>query len=186
MNKEQEEENKIDNKKKKIASKIIKKDTDTQIDAFRAEVCNHKLKLTILNIFIFIIFGIIITRFIINPYCIKKKNIQKDVLSFHNVLIKNYYKYTNTDNILLLVLFIIIIIIFLSFNIIELQNIGIILLITFITAIAQEGGQFLTGALLSGITAYLFIRLKTYFNTKNHKLDQCNDDIITIIKNKFK
>jgi Na+/H+-translocating membrane pyrophosphatase len=89
------------------------------------------------------------------------------------------------DNIFLFIIFCFIIIIFLTFNVIELQNIGIILLITFFTAIAQEGEEFLLGAVLSGITAYLFIRLKTYFSSKNHKLDKCGISNLEYVKHKW-
>ena len=74
---------------------------------------------------------------------------------------------------------------FLSFNLFELQNIGIILLMSFITAIAQEGEEFLLGAIISGITVYIFIILKAYYNSTDKKLNECSDDIPTIIKRKF-
>ena len=174
---------KINKVKKKISSNIIKKNTKDQISVIDAEICDHRLKLTVLNTLIIIILILTLYKLFIKPSFlhIKKNNTNKLYKAFK----KYYSKYTNTDNIFLFIIFIFIIIIFLSFNVIELQNIGIILLITFITAIAQAGEDFLLGAIVSGITAYLFIRLKTYFNTKNHKLDECNIDTMTYIKHKF-
>jgi len=90
------------------------------------------------------------------------------------------------DNIFLFIIFCFIVAIFLTFNVIELQNIGIILIITFFTAIAQEGEEFLLGAVLSGITAYLFIRLKTYFSSSNHKLDECGVNNWEYLKHQWK
>jgi hypothetical protein len=179
-----EEENIISDKiKKKIASNIIDKNTENQINIIKAEVCSHKLKLTILNILIVIILIIIIYRFIIEPYILKIKS--NDFISFRKILKKYYNKYTNSKNIYLFIVFILIICVFLSFNLFELQNIGIILLMSFITAIAQEGEEFLLGAIISGITVYIFIILKAYFNSKDKKLNECSDDIPTIIKRKF-
>ena len=172
-----------DKLKKKIASKIISKDTQRQTNIIRAEICDHKLKLTLLNILIIVIFLIILHRFVIQPYFLGVKD--DNILLFHKIIKKYYNKYTSPKNIFLFILFILIIIIFLSLNIAILQNIGIVLLITFVTAIAQEGEEFLLGALLSGISVYIFIRVKTYFDNKNYKLDKCGDNIFTIIKNKF-
>jgi hypothetical protein len=178
------EENIISDKNKiKIATNIINKNAQNQINIIKAEVCNHKLKLTILNILIIIILIIIIYRFIIKPYFLKQQN--NDFISFHKILKKYYNKYTNSKNIYLFLIFILIICVFLSFNLFELQNIGIILLMSFITAIAQEGEEFLLGAIISGITVYIFIILKAYFNSKDKKLNECSDDILTIIKRKF-
>lgn len=178
------EENIVSNKKKiKIATNIINKNTQNQINIIKAEVCNHKLKLIILNILIIMILIIIIYRFIVEPYFFKKKS--NDFISFHKILKKYYKKYTNSKNIYLFIIFILIICVFLSFNLFELQNIGIILLMSFITAIAQEGEEFLLGAIISGITVYVFIILKAYYNSKDKKLNECSDDIFTIIKRNF-
>ena len=122
-------------------------------------------------------------RFIIEPYFFKKKS--NDFISFRKILKKYYNKYTNSKNIYLFTLFILIICVFLSFNLFELQNIGIILLMSFITAIAQEGEEFLLGAIISGITVYIFIILKAYYNSSDKKLNECSDDIFTIIKRKI-
>ena len=180
-----EEENILNNKvKKKIASEIIKKNTISETNVIRAEICDQKLKLTILNILIIIFILLLTNQFIIQPFFFKEYT--HNSLKFHKVIKKYFDKYTNPKNLLLFVIFILIILIFLSLNVIELQNIGIILLITFITAIAQEGKEFLLGAIFSGITAYIFIRLKTYFSSKNTKIYECDDDVITLIKRKFK
>ena len=179
-----EESNNINDKlKKRIASKIINKNTQNQTNIIRAEICDHKLKLTLLNILIIIIFLIMIHRFIIKPYFFDYK--ENNILLFHKIIKKYYNKYTSSKHIFLFILFILIIIIFISLNIEILQNIGIVLLITFITAIAQEGEEFLLGALFSGISVYIFIRIKTYFGNNNYKLDKCGDNIFTIIKKKF-
>ena len=181
----EEEEVKLKiSEKKKISKKIISKDTKQQTRVIRAEVCDHRLKLLILNILILIVCLLMIYRLFIQPYFFPSE--RKNITHFHKVLIKYYKKYTNMDNIFLFIIFCFIIIIFLSFNVIELQNIGIILLITFFTAIAQEGEEFLLGAILSGITAYLFIRLKTYFNSKNHKLDECGINNWEYFKHQWK
>ena len=179
-----EESNNINDKLKKIiASKIINKNTQYQANIIRAEICDHKLKLTLLNILIIIIILIMIHRFIIKPYFFDYK--ENNILLFHKIIKKYYNKYTSSKNIFLFILFVLIIIIFISLNIEILQNIGIVLLITFITAIAQEGEEFLLGALFSGISVYIFIRIKTYFVNNNYKLDKCGDNIFTIIKKKF-
>ena len=179
-----EEENILSNKNKtKIATNIINKNTQNQINIIKAEVCNHKLKLTILNILIMIILIIITHRFIIEPYFFNKKS--HDFISFRKILKKYYNKYTNSKNIYLFIVFILIIIVFLSFNLFELQNIGIILLMSFITAIAQEGEEFLLGAIISGITVYIFILLKAYYNSTDKKLNECSENIFTIIKRNF-
>ena len=178
------EENIISDKKKiKMATNIINKNAQNQINIIKAEVCNHKLKLIILNILIVIILIIITYRFIIEPYFFKKKS--PDFISFRKILKKYYNKYTSSKNIYLFIVFILIIIVFLSFNLFELQNIGIILLMSFITAIAQEGEEFLLGAVISGITVYIFIILKAYYNSKDKKLNECSENIFTIIKRKF-
>ena len=45
-----EESNNINDKlKKRIASKIINKTTQNQTNIIRAEICDHKLKLTLLK-----------------------------------------------------------------------------------------------------------------------------------------
>ena len=179
-----EEENILSNKNKtKIATNIINKNTQNQINIIKAEVCNHKLKLTILNILIIIIIIIITHRFIIEPYFFNKQS--NNIISFHKILKKYYNKYTNSKNIYLFILFILIIIVFLSFNLFEFQNIGIILLMSFITAIAQEGEEFLLGAIISGITVYIFILLKAYYNSTDKKLNECSENIFTIIKRNF-
>ena len=56
---------------------------------------------------------------------------------------------------------------------------------SFITAIAQEGEEFLLGAIISGITVYILILIKTYYNSTDKKLNECSDDILTIIKRNF-
>lgn len=181
----EEEEIKFKNsEKKKISKNIISKNTKEQTNVIRAEVCDHRLKLLILNILIFIVCLLIIYRLFIQPYFFQSE--QKNISRFHLVLIKYYKKYTNMDNIFLFIIFCFIIAIFLTFDVIELQNIGIILLITFFTAIAQEGEEFLLGAILSGITAYLFIRLKTYFSSKDHKLDECGLNNFAYLKYQWK
>ena len=178
-----EENNNNKKNKTKIASKIIIKTTHEQVNIIKAEVCNHKLKLIILNILIIIFLIIITYRFIIKSYFFKKKS--HDFISFRKILKKYYNKYTSSKNIYLFIVFILIIIMFLSFNLFEFQNIGIILLMSFVTAIAQEGEEFLLGAVISGITVYIFIILKAYYNSPDKKLNECSDDIFTIIKRNF-
>jgi hypothetical protein len=181
----EEEENILNNNvKKKIASIIIKKNTISETNVIRAEICDHKLKLTLLNFLIIIFILILINRFLIQPIFFKHHT--HNSLKFHHLIKKYFNKYTDSKNLFLFIIFLLIICIFLSLNVIELQNIGIILLMTFVTAIAQEGKEYLLGAILSGITAYVFIRLKTYFSSNNYKLYECDDDIITLIKRKFK
>ena len=180
----EEEVNLKDTVKKKISKEIISKNTKEQTIVIKAEVCDHQLKLLILNILIFIVCILIIYRLFIQPYFFPPG--QKNIYNFYKVLIKYYKKYTSIDNIFLFIIFCFIIVIFLSLNVIELQNIGIILIITFFTAIAQEGEEFLLGAILSGITAYLFIRLKTYFSSKNHKLDECGVNNWEYLKHRWK
>ena len=178
-----EEEKLNDYEKKKISKDIISKNTKEQTIVIKAEVCDHRLKLLILNTLIIVACSLIIYKLFIEAYFFpsKKKNMSK----FYYVLIKYYKKYTNKQNLFLFIIFCFIIIIFLTFNVIELQNIGIILLITFFTAIAQEGEDFLLGALLSGISAYIFIRVKTYFSSKNHNLDKCGINHYDYIKYKW-
>ena len=180
---EEEEVNLKDDVKKKISKEIISKNTKEQTIVIKAEVCDHRLKLLILNILIFIVCILIIYKLFIQPYFFPSE--RKSISRFHHVIIKYYKKYTSLDNIFLFIIFCFIIVIFLSLNVIELQNIGIILIITFFTAIAQEGEEFLLGAILSGITAYLFIRLKTYFSSKNHKLDKCGVNNWIYLKHKW-
>jgi len=185
MSEEEEEENILNNKvKKKIASEIIQKNTLSETNVIRAEICDQKLKLTILNILIIVFLILLMNRFIIQPMFFNHHT--HNSLKFHNIIKKYFHKYTNSKNLFLFIIFLLIIFIFLSLNVIELQNIGIILLMTFVTSIAQEGKEYLLGAILSGITAYVFIRLKTYFSSKNTKLYECDDDIFTLIKSRFK
>ena len=179
-----EEEEVTNEVKKKISKKIISKNTKEQTIVIKAEVCDHRLKILILNILIIIVCILIIYKLFIKPYFFHSK--QKNISHFHQVLIKYYNKYTSMDNIFLFIIFCFIVAIFLTFNVIELQNIGIILIITFFTAIAQEGEEFLLGAVLSGITAYLFIRLKTYFSSSNHKLDECGVNNWEYLKHQWK
>ena len=179
----EEEEKLNDYEKKKISKNIISKNTKEQTIVIKAEVCDHRLKLLILNILIIIACSLIIYKLFIEPYFYQSK--RKNISKFYHVLIKYHKKYTSIQNIFLFIIFCFIIFIFLTFNVIELQNIGIILLITFFTAIAQEGEEFLLGALLSGISAYIFIRVKTYFSSKNHNFDKCGINHFKYIKYKW-
>ena len=71
---EEEEVNLKDAVKKKISKEIISKNTKEQTIVIKAEVCDHRLKLLILNILIFIVCILIIYKLISLKNFHKTKN----------------------------------------------------------------------------------------------------------------
>ena len=57
------------------------------------------------------------------------------------------------------------------------------MLMTIITSIAAESNQLLTGALLSGIVVYIFLRIRSYYIARNSEISKCATTPFSQIKN---
>ena len=166
---------------KKEAKKEVKKAKDivTTTDKkessdIKAIVVTEKGKIIALDVVVLLTVAFLLFRFVISPLFGIKHDENRRLYS----VIKSYSgRVFNTRNILLLLLFVAILAILFSFNDHEFKKIGLILLISYITSLAVEAKLFMTGALISGVTGYLYIRLLTYVDRKkeaNKKKKQQN------------
>lgn len=155
---------------KKLAEKTIKKTNKEEIAQSRAIILADKPKIIALDVVIGIVILSIFLRFFVAPYFFGVKQVEIDRL--YLVMKKWGGQIISYRNVYFLILYIIILGLFFSFNDNEFKKIGLILLISFITSIAVEAKLFVTGALISGIAAYIYIRVVSSFNVK--KLDDSN------------
>lgn len=163
------------------AQNDLDKDNKMQSQELRDEICADSKKIVIVDIIIIlsiirylIIYGIL-------PLIYGRKD--KDLFNLHKNLKFYFKKYTSRKNIFIFILYIIITIVFISFSNYQLQNIGIVMFISFITSIAAASNLLITGALFSGITIYIFLRLRQKFFSPKEKLDKCNVSLWQVIKN---
>jgi hypothetical protein len=152
-------------KVKKLAEKTIKKTNKEEITQSRAILVADNSKVIALDVVIGIVVLSIFLRFFVAPYFFTIKQTEIDRL--YDVIRKFGKEIITIRNIYFLILYIVILGLFFSFNDNEFKKIGLILIISFITSIAVEAKLFVIGALISGIAAYIYIRVVTSFNVKN-------------------
>lgn len=163
------------------AREKIKEDNKSQSIQISAEICADTEKLLIVDLIVIITILRYLIKYIITPLI--RDNYSSDVRVLKKILRRYISKYTNSENRYIFILYILIIFVFLSLSNFQFQNIGIIMFITFITTLTAEADQLLTGALVSGIIVYLFIRIRTTMISPGNKIQYCNVSIITALKN---
>lgn len=84
---------------------------------------------------------------------------RKEVNSFFNVLGNHFKRITKYYNFPIFLLFIGIVVCCFSFNNNNFKKAGLILIIAYITSLAVEAKLYVTGALISGIATYIYIRI---------------------------
>ena len=176
----QEEDSKII----KAAKKEIKKTNISQSINVKAAMCADSKKFLLVDIIVFITIIRYFIKYIIRPFILHKYS--PDATKLKNTIIYYLNKYTDRSNLLLFIFYILTILIFISFTNYQLQNIGIVMFISFVTSIAGSADQLLTGALISGIIVYLFIRIRTELASSVTGIQKCDISIFKSMYNLIK
>jgi len=159
---EQQEEEEI-SKEKQIIEKINKKENELVILSLETE----KPKIIALDVVIGLACFLILLRFIILPFGFGFY--RNSTVQLFDVLHKHFSKVLSPQNIIFLILFIAIVAICFSFKNNDFKKTGLILLIAYITSLAVEAKLFVTGAIISGIATYIYIRVIISQEYRKHK-----------------
>ena len=166
---------KIKLKAKKEAKNIIQDTNKQELKRSEAIIDIDKPKIIALDVTIGVVIISIFIRFVVFPYILNRKDVEINRLQ--SVIQKYGKEIFSFRNIFFLILYIVILGIFFSFGDSEFKKIGLVLLISFITSIAVEAKLFVLGALISGLAAYIYIRVAMAIEQKKinkNKKDKSN------------
>lgn len=151
--------NKEDSHLRQIAKNELNYSNKQQSIDVKAVICNDTKKLLCLDIIVIITILRYISKYIINPFIYHEYSQDFNILK--STINKYIKKYSNSTNLSLFIVYLVTLILFFSFENYQFQNIAIIMAMNFITSIAVDANQLLSGAILSGIIAYAFIRIRS-------------------------
>ena len=140
-------------KAKKEITKINKKEEKL----VELTIETEKPKILALDIIVGIAIFYIIVAFFILPFGFGYY--RNEVSSFFQVLGNHYSSITRYYNLPIFFLFVGIVVCCFSFNNNDFKKAGLVLIIAYITSLAVEAKLFVTGALISGIATYIYIRV---------------------------
>lgn len=146
----------------------------------KASICEDSKRLIIVDIIVIFTVLRYIYKYLVKPFIFKKHG--QDYTKLREAINFYFTKYTSKGNSFLFIFYLIITILFLALSNYQLQNVGIVMFISFITAIAASADQLLTGALLSGITIYIFIRIRTEMISTKDNIQRCNVSLLKEIE----
>ena len=142
---------------KENKKKEIKKKNEEQDKLVELTIETERPKIIALDIIVGIAIFYIIVAYFILPFGFGYY--RNEVSSFFQVLGNHYKSITRYYNLPIFFLFIGIVVCCFSFNNNDFKKAGLVLIIAYITSLAVEAKLFVTGALISGIATYIYIRV---------------------------
>jgi len=152
--------------KKKKATQILNQNTNQDKQDIQATVKAERYKILALDFVIFLLIIVFFVRHFIQPISGQNNSAHQQISKvLYNLYLETYGK-KNYLNIFLSLALISIISIFLSFEDLQIKQIGLIIIVSFISSLAVEAKLFISGAVIAGISGYLYLRLITIFSPK--------------------